>query len=148
MNNQKKPKDVYVKMSSLSYTIEHYSKQYRKDVLRQIRESSKKRGEEQPAFSSSFFRKKRRVWTLNRSPHGNKTAREQFGRDHWQIRRSLVTSNQLITSNELSNRSIPVRNKREDNRKNQVDSYILFKHIRYYSPVQAKMKEIRESILN
>jgi len=26
----------------------------------------------------------KRVWTLNRSPHGNKTAREQFGRETWQ----------------------------------------------------------------
>jgi ribosomal protein S10 len=26
------------------------------------------------------------VWTLNRSPHGNKTAREQFGRQVWQRR--------------------------------------------------------------
>ena len=28
-------------------------------------------------------RVQRRKWTLNRSPHGNKTAREQFGRESW-----------------------------------------------------------------
>lgn len=26
------------------------------------------------------------MWTFNRSPHGNKTAREQFGRQVWQMR--------------------------------------------------------------
>jgi hypothetical protein len=28
-------------------------------------------------------RVQRRIWTLNRSPHGNKTAREQRGREEW-----------------------------------------------------------------
>jgi ribosomal protein S10 len=35
-------------------------------------------------------RKTQRVWTLNRSPHGNKTAREQFGRQRWQRKREHV----------------------------------------------------------
>ena len=32
-------------------------------------------------------RRKRRRWTVNRSPHGNKTAREQLGREQWEMRR-------------------------------------------------------------
>lgn len=38
---------------------------------------------------------KRRKWTLNRSPHGNKTAREQRGREEWKLsmqRQALVES--------------------------------------------------------
>lgn len=33
-------------------------------------------------------RVKRRKWTVNRSPHGNKTAREQRGRDEWKRSRT------------------------------------------------------------
>ena len=34
--------------------------------------------------TSRYKKKSRRIWTLNRSPHGNKTAREQFGREAWE----------------------------------------------------------------
>lgn len=33
-------------------------------------------------------RVKRRKWTVNRSPHGNKTAREQRGREEWKRSRT------------------------------------------------------------
>ena len=32
-------------------------------------------------------REHRRKWTVNRSPHGNKTARDQRGREEWKVGR-------------------------------------------------------------
>ena len=63
------------------YVIEHYNKEVRRGV-------EKRRGEE--VKGQGRQRKKQRVWTLNRSPHGNKTAREQFGRQIWQRKREKV----------------------------------------------------------
>jgi hypothetical protein len=63
-------------MKKREYVLEHYSKEVRKA----------RREERTMAKGGEFNRKKRRVWTLNRSPHGNKTAREQFGRERWQRR--------------------------------------------------------------
>jgi ribosomal protein S10 len=67
-------------MKKVEYVREHYSKEVRKEIAEK-RESKKR------MKASSFQRKKQRMWTLNRSPHGNKTAREQFGRQVWQRRR-------------------------------------------------------------
>ena len=36
-----------------------------------------------------YTRVGRRKWTVNRSPHGNKTAREQRGREEWKRRREV-----------------------------------------------------------
>lgn len=57
------------------YVRIHHSKKVREDrVMDGIEEYS-------------IDRVKERKWTLNRSPHGNKTAREQFGRQIWKRRR-------------------------------------------------------------
>lgn len=63
----------------VEYVREHYSKEVRKDLVEERKEVNK-------VVGHTLRRKKQRVWTLNRSPHGNKTAREQFGRQVWQRR--------------------------------------------------------------
>lgn len=65
-----------------TYVMQHYSKGVRTSVGKTRREGSA--GE---VRVHGRHRKKQRVWTLNRSPHGNKTAREQFGRQIWQRKR-------------------------------------------------------------
>lgn len=62
------------------YVREHYQKVVRKKREEALSEKKERRQME----SSTRTQKKQRVWTLNRSPHGNKTAREQFGRQIWQ----------------------------------------------------------------
>jgi ribosomal protein S10 len=59
--------------------IEHSQKEVRQGVEQRRR---RERGTE--GRSHGRLKKGERVWTLNRSPHGNKTAREQFGRQRWQ----------------------------------------------------------------
>jgi hypothetical protein len=65
------------------YVREHYNKEVRKSILDEVNRES----EQNLVKGYKLNRKKQRVWTLNRSPHGNKTAREQFGRQVWQRRR-------------------------------------------------------------
>jgi hypothetical protein len=67
--------------SSVKYVREHYNQGVRKEVRAQL---STRKGEKGEVTNKGRRRKKQRVWTLNRSPHGNKTAREQFGRQIWQ----------------------------------------------------------------
>jgi ribosomal protein S10 len=64
----------------MKYVIEHYSKEVRQGLASERVEEMMCREDE-----VKVVRKERRVWTLNRSPHGNKTAREQFGMVVWQI---------------------------------------------------------------
>lgn len=81
-----------------TYVIQHVHKQVRKGVEEARRA---KKGEEgtstgTPGWTShGRQRKKQRVWTLNRSPHGNKTAREQVGRQIWQRKRENVDPGQM-----------------------------------------------------
>lgn len=70
--------------NKVEYVREHYNKSVRRSILEALKE---KNGEERERKGFQMKRKKQRVWTLNRSPHGNKTAREQFGRQVWQRRR-------------------------------------------------------------
>jgi len=74
------------------YVREHYSKEVRLSLLesvqsRKTESNDNEKREEKLLQGWKLNRKKQRVWTLNRSPHGNKTAREQFGRQVWQRRR-------------------------------------------------------------
>lgn len=82
-----------------TYVIQHYQKQVRKGVeqARRAKSATVKQTSEGAEGRSTpvqkthgRLRKKQRVWTLNRSPHGNKTAREQFGRQIWQRKRENV----------------------------------------------------------
>jgi hypothetical protein len=68
------------------YVREHFSKEVRQSIVELARQRETE-GQEKRVNGYQFKRKKQRVWTLNRSPHGNKTAREQFGRQVWQRRR-------------------------------------------------------------
>jgi len=70
----------------IEYVMEHYSKEVRISIVK-LANQVKIEGEEKVVKGFKLKRKKQRVWTLNRSPHGNKTAREQFGRQVWQRRR-------------------------------------------------------------
>ena len=63
------------------YVREHYNKEVRREIVGQV---EKREREGLEYRNKGRKRKKQRVWTLNRSPHGNKTAREQFGRQIWQ----------------------------------------------------------------
>ena len=80
--------------------MEHYSKEVRKSIVElAVQEADTNLcidlcvGERKRI--STLKRKKQRVWTLNRSPHGNKTAREQFGRQVWQRRRERKSESGL-----------------------------------------------------
>lgn len=72
--------------------MEHYSKEVRISIAKmasQVKYEDQLNTEEKLVKGFKLNRKKQRVWTLNRSPHGNKTAREQFGRQVWQRRREI-----------------------------------------------------------
>jgi hypothetical protein len=71
--------------NKVEYVREHYNKGVRRSILESV--NAVKSGDEKRVKGFKIKRKKQRVWTLNRSPHGNKTAREQFGRQVWQRRR-------------------------------------------------------------
>jgi hypothetical protein len=43
-------------------------------------------------------REHRRKWTVNRSPHGNKTARDQLGREEWKRSRSRKSGGEGLGS--------------------------------------------------
>lgn len=75
-----------------TYVIQHYSKEVRTGVEKTRREGNKDSGKDVRVHGR--YRKKQRVWTLNRSPHGNKTAREQFGRQIWQRKRENLDQEQ------------------------------------------------------
>jgi hypothetical protein len=64
------------------YTRKHYSRQKRK----QQEEQRQKAGRRKTKGQRKRVKEKR--WTRNRSLHGNKTAREQFGRKVWQRKRN------------------------------------------------------------
>lgn len=64
-----------------AYVREHYNKDVRREILEQVNRGER---EVMEFVNKGRKRKKQRIWTLNRSPHGNKTAREQFGREIWQ----------------------------------------------------------------
>lgn len=97
--------------NKVEYVREHYNKGVRLSILESIKEMN---GEERSRKGFKLKRKKQRVWTLNRSPHGNKTAREQFGRQVWQRRRDrektsrsqrkqrLYSQNQYVSRKERS----------------------------------------------
>jgi len=70
----------------IEYVMEHFSKEVRKSIVA-LANQAETEGEEKRVKGYTLKRKTQRVWTLNRSPHGNKTAREQFGRQVWQRRR-------------------------------------------------------------
>ena len=78
-------------MSSKEYRLTHYSKRERQRVWTRrsgaLGESHRK---------GEWKRASRKQWTVNRSPHGHKTAREQFGRDRWERKRSLVESSRAL----------------------------------------------------
>jgi hypothetical protein len=65
----------------------------------------------------SLERKHRRKWTVNRSPHGNKTARDQLGREDWKRSRSREETKKgdLCLAKGKSNQS---RGKRRKPRRN------------------------------
>jgi ribosomal protein S10 len=69
----------------IEYVMEHFSKEVRRSIVKMTNQVETE-GEEKRIKGYTLKRKKQRVWTLNRSPHGNKTAREQFGRQVWQRR--------------------------------------------------------------
>jgi len=81
---------------TIEYVMEHYSKEVRRSIL-ELANRATTEGEEKIRKGFQLKRKKQRVWTLNRSPHGNKTAREQFGRQVWQRRRELAPLRDPIT---------------------------------------------------
>lgn len=63
------------------YVRTHHSKKVREErVDKEMNQGVDPKG-------LSMEKVKERKWTLNRSPHGNKTAREQFGRQVWKRRR-------------------------------------------------------------
>ena len=64
------------------YRLSHYSKRERQ---RRWTRRVSLLGEEKR--TGEWKRVSRKRWTVNRSPHGHKTAREQFGRDRWQRKR-------------------------------------------------------------
>lgn len=68
---------------SLVYVREHYNKEVRQGVMGEVKKESME------ILHQERKRKQERIWTLNRSPHGNKTAREQFGRQVWQRTREI-----------------------------------------------------------
>jgi hypothetical protein len=68
---------------------EHHSKEQRRKESIRIGGERKKRRQV-----------KRRVWTVNRSPHGNKTARDQRGREQW--KGELRRNNPRCTDGESS----------------------------------------------
>ena len=94
----------------VEYVREHYSKDVRKALVEQRKSADKENGH-------TLIRKKQRVWTLNRSPHGNKTAREQFGRQVWQRR--------LKRKNQEGNEDRIVRKKRME----KSNQYVIRKEI-------------------
>ncbi len=78
------------------YVMEHYSKEVRKSIVElAVQEVDTMKSVGEGKRISTLKRKKVRVWTLNRSPHGNKTAREQFGRQVWQRRRERKSESGL-----------------------------------------------------
>jgi hypothetical protein len=82
---RKGKKDMYqAETQSFSYVREHYNKEVRKTVFERVNERQEQDKEAVKYVNKGRKRKQQRVWTLNRSPHGNKTAREQFGRQIWQ----------------------------------------------------------------
>ena len=85
LKNNKEEKRMEKKVE---YVREHYSKEVRMSILKSIQTLKTEKDEGTSVVKGfQFKRKSQRVWTLNRSPHGNKTAREQFGRQVWQRRR-------------------------------------------------------------
>jgi hypothetical protein len=85
-----------------SYVREHPSRKLRKSILWKRGSLEVKIGKESTALvrGSERKRKQRRKRTLNRSPHGNKTAREQLAQDIWQRKRKRVTNGEKCSSNE------------------------------------------------
>lgn len=77
------------------YVMEHYSKEVRKSIVELAMQENTTQSVGEGKRVSTLKRKKVRVWTLNRSPHGNKTAREQFGRQVWQRRRERKSESGL-----------------------------------------------------
>jgi hypothetical protein len=67
----------------------HHSKEERQRVIRGVLLQFRGEGTaSSPVVSVRGCRRvQRRTWTVNRSPHGNKTARQQRGREQWQRRR-------------------------------------------------------------
>lgn len=63
--------------------------------VREVRGSGEEKKRKRSRKKETRRRKKERrkegtkKWTLNRSPHGNKTAREQRGREMWSRKRSV-----------------------------------------------------------
>lgn len=74
---------------SLFYVREHYNKEVRLGVMGEMKKESME------ILHQERKRKQERIWTLNRSPHGNKTAREQFGRQVWQRTREIGGSHNM-----------------------------------------------------
>jgi len=79
------------------YVREHYSKEVRKSILDSVNGGNSVHSDQKIVKGFKLNRKAQRVWTLNRSPHGNKTAREQFGRQVWQRRRERADGVQKNT---------------------------------------------------
>lgn len=74
------------------YSLVHNSKNERERLLNIIKQVVGDNG----IRKDEWKRLRRKTWTVNRSPHGHKKAREQFGIDRWQRKRSLVNpSNDL-----------------------------------------------------
>lgn len=97
------------------YVREHYHKSVRKRRKKE-RESRKARERGRERESTSRIQKQQRIWTLNRSPHGNKTAREQFGRQIWQ--RTVVLKQKeggiLKRTKRIRERERPVKRKQTE----------------------------------
>lgn len=86
--------DLHTGIQMQVYVREHYHKSVRQTLEEQrlqVYPSS-------TLISKGRKRTKYRRWTLNRSPHGNKTAREQFGRQTWKRTRVFLSSSHVPNS--------------------------------------------------
>lgn len=72
---------------------EHHGKQERERLASRRRV---KAGRGQVLRKKERGRVKRRKWTVNRSPHGNKTAREQRAREQWKRTRTRGGSMRMV----------------------------------------------------
>lgn len=97
MRGEKERKKGYVGVGNENVRVrKHHGKAEReRSEGRLLKSSSTRREKEEGRRKREGLRKKergrvkRRKWTVNRSPHGNKTAREQRGREEWKRSRTM-----------------------------------------------------------
>lgn len=94
----------------VKYIREHYNKGLRKDVYMELKEGGRI---DLGKINMDRKRKKQRIWTLNRSPHGNKTAREQFGMQIWQLTVCMKMNNNISQNDRLVRRKSVLNNRND-----------------------------------